>query len=155
MQGWAPEGPWVLTSIVPDGGGITTATFAANEVPRMRDWIEDRQGAQNIYFTVNAVMRPMAIKPKKTDIRGMRAIHVDVDPRAGEDAEAEKDRAVKLLREYDLAPTVIIDSGNGAQGAVRRDADAVLRTPQRQDPGGGDVGREVQHPSPGLCVPLC
>lgn len=116
LQGWAPEGPWVLTSIVPDGGGIDTATFAASDVPQMRDWIEERQGSMNIYFTVNTVIRPMSIKPKKTDIRGMRAIHVDVDPRAGEDIEAERERAVQLLREYKPKPTVIMVSGNGAQG---------------------------------------
>lgn len=116
LQGWCPEGPWMLTSIVPDGGKIDTITFGSGDVVKMRDWIEERQGSMNIYFTVNTVIRPMNIKPKKTDIRGMRAIHVDVDPRVGEDLEAERERALKLLREFKPAPTVIIDSGGGCQG---------------------------------------
>lgn len=116
LQGWAPEGPWVLTSIVPDGGKTDTATFGPASVPQMQDWIEGRQGVQNIYFTVNRTSRAMNIKPKKTDIRAARAVHVDVDPRVGEDPAEEKARALKVLREYKPAPTVIIDSGNGAQG---------------------------------------
>ncbi len=116
LQGWAPEGPWVLTSIVPDGGKTDTATFGPASVPQMQDWIEGRQGVQNIYFTVNRTSRAMNIKPKKTDIRAARAVHVDVDPRVGEDPAEEKARAIKVLREYKPAPTVIIDSGNGAQG---------------------------------------
>lgn len=116
LQGWCEGGPWVLTAISPDGGGIDTITFKSSELPKMRDWIEDRQGVQNLYFTVNPTRGPMNIKPKKSDIRGMRAIHVDVDPRAGEDPAAERERAFKLLREYKPKPTIIIDSGNGAQG---------------------------------------
>jgi P4 family phage/plasmid primase-like protien len=116
LFGWAPEGPWVLTSIVPDGGKTDTATFGPASVPQMQDWIEGRQGVQNIYFTVNRTSRAMNIKPKKTDIRAARAVHVDVDPRVGENPAEEKARAIKVLREYKPAPTVIIDSGNGAQG---------------------------------------
>lgn len=115
LQGWCEGGPWVLTAISPDGGGIDTITFKSSELPKMRDWIEDRQGVQNLYFTVNPTRGPMNIKPKKSDIRGMRAIHVDVDPRAGEDPAAEKERAIQLLRDYKPTPTIIIDSGNGAQ----------------------------------------
>lgn len=116
LQGWAEQGPWVLTAIIPDGGRTTTVTFQPGEQSKMRDWIEERQGRQNIYFTVNPVMRPVSSKPKKTEIRGMHAIHVDVDPRPGEELEAERERALKLLREFEPKPTVIIDSGGGFQG---------------------------------------
>lgn len=116
LQGWCEGGPWVLTAISPDGGGIDTITFKSSELPKMRDWIEDRQGVQNLYFTVNPTRGPMNIKPKKSDIRGMRAIHVDVDPRVGEDVEAERERALNLLREYKPKPTVITVSGGGVQG---------------------------------------
>lgn len=115
LQAWAPEGPWVLTSIVPDGK-TDTATFTPDNAVLMPQWIEARQGRQNIYFTVNPTNGPMNSKPRKSDIRGMRAIHVDVDARAGEDAAAERERAVKLLREYKPAATVIMVSGNGVQG---------------------------------------
>lgn len=110
-----PAPPWVLTSIVPDGK-TDTASFTPDNAVLMPQWIEARQGIQNIYFTVNPTYGPMKVKPKKTDIRGMRAIHVDVDARVGEDPAAERDRAVKLLREYKPAATVIMVSGNGVQG---------------------------------------
>lgn len=117
LEAWRPGGPWVLTSIVPDGK-TTTATFPGTEagVEQMRGWIDRRQGRENIYFTVNRTFGEHESKPKKLHIRAAHALHVDVDPRPGEDPEAEKERAVKLLREYKPAPTVIIDSGGGAQG---------------------------------------
>jgi len=123
LQGWAPEGPWVLTSIVPDGGGITTATFGPATTAQMHQWIDARQGRQNIYFTVNAVFGDVEVKPNKGAISGICAIHVDVDPRPKEDPEAERERAFKLLRAYDPPPTVIIDSGGGAQGFWRLGGD--------------------------------
>jgi hypothetical protein len=116
LLAWSKNGPWVLTSILPDGGKTTTQTFTASQVEEMRGWIEERQGKQNVYFTVNPVIRPIQSKAKKTDIRGMAAIHVDVDPRPGEPLEIERERALKLLREFKPKPTVIIDSGGGFQG---------------------------------------
>ncbi|MEM0988686.1 MAG: primase-helicase family protein, partial [Pseudomonadota bacterium] len=73
-------------------------------------------GRQNIYFTVNPVRHPVNKKPKKEDMRGMAALHVDVDPRAGEELAPERERAERVLREFDPPPTVIIDSGGGFQG---------------------------------------
>lgn len=116
LQAWAPEGPWSLTSIPPDGGKTTTATFQPSDHERVKEWIEERQSRQNMYFSVNPVMKPLNIKAKKTDIRGMAALHVDIDPRAGEELESERARALKLLQEFKPAPTVIIDSGGGYQG---------------------------------------
>lgn len=116
LTAWAPEGPWMLTSIVPESRKTTTVTFQAGEALAMGAWIDERQGKQNIYFTVNPTLRPMSIKPKKTDMLGIAALHVDLDPRVGEDLDAERVRAAKLLREFKPAPTVIIDSGGGFQG---------------------------------------
>lgn len=116
LQAWAPEGPWVLTSIMVDGGRTNTATFQAGDQKHMGEWLEERQGKQNIYFTVNPVTKAVSSKPKKTEIRGMAAIHVDVDPRPGEPLESERERAEKMLREFTPPPTVIIDSGGGFQG---------------------------------------
>ena len=115
LQAWTPEGLWQLTAIVPDGK-ITTVTFRSDQSKEARAWIEERQGRENMYFTVNPVMRSMNIKPKKADMRGMAALHVDIDPRPGEEMEGERTRALKLLREFKPAPTVIIDSGGGYQG---------------------------------------
>lgn len=105
----------MLTSIIPDG--VTdTATFLPDQAAQAHAWISHRLGKQNIYFTVNPVMKSLSIKPKKTDIKGMGAIHVDVDPRAGEPLEQERERALRLLREFNPPPTVIVDSGGGFQG---------------------------------------
>ncbi len=116
LEHWRPGGPWVLTSIVPDGGKTTTRTFHASERLAMRDWIEERQGRENIYFSVNDLSRPVSKKAGKDDVAALRAQHVDVDPRPGEPLDAERRRAEKLLREFNPAPTVIIDSGGGYQG---------------------------------------
>lgn len=126
-------GPWVLTAIPPDGGKTETATFAS--VAQAREWIEERAGKLNIYFTVNPAMRSLSSKAKKTDIRGMRALHVDVDPRAGQDLDAERERAERALRGHQPPPTVIIDSGGGFQGFW------MLEEEQATD---GDPGRAAE-----------
>ncbi|MEM6824443.1 MAG: primase-helicase family protein [Pseudomonadota bacterium] len=117
LMDWCRDGPWVLTSIVPDGG-TTTETFHATDasIAQMRTWIGARLGKQNIYFTVNRTYGDVESKPNKGAIAAIRAVHVDVDPRPGEDVGAERARAVCKLREYHPPPTVIIDSGGGMQG---------------------------------------
>jgi P4 family phage/plasmid primase-like protien len=116
LERWLPGGPWVLTAINPDGGGLEADTFWADDDARLRDWIEARQGVKNVYFMVNRTFRAMRTKASKADVSKTRAYHVDVDPRVGEDAEAERERAFRLLRAYEPPPTVIVDSGGGAQG---------------------------------------
>tara|TARA_R110002124_G_scaffold11974_5_gene56825 strand:- start:5082 stop:7688 length:2607 start_codon:yes stop_codon:yes gene_type:complete len=113
---WCPGGPWVLTSIVPDGR-TTTATFRGTNtgVAAMRDWIDRRQARENIYFTVNTVYGEVESKPNKGAIAAIHAAHVDLDPRPGEPLDAERERAERLLRSYDPAPTVVLDSGGGFQ----------------------------------------
>lgn len=132
LQAWAPEDNWQLTSIIPDGK-IATVTFAPgpDRTKAARTWIDDRQGRENLYFTVNPVLRPMNIKPKKSDMRGMIALHVDIDPRPGEEIESERKRALKLLQEFKPRPTVIIDSGGGYQGFWMLDQEA--RTDGNED----------------------
>lgn len=115
LQAWTPEGFWQLTAIVPDGK-ISTVTFKSDQAAEARKWIDEKQGRENLYFTVNALIKPMNMKAKKEHIRGMVALHVDVDPRPGEDLEAERKRAAKMLQEFKPKPTVIIDSGGGYQG---------------------------------------
>lgn len=132
LQSWCAEGPWVLTSIPSEGGRTTTATFGPTDVPALSKWIEERQGHQNLYFMVNPPTRPLMSKAAKADVRGLYALHVDVDPRAGEDFEAERVRSEKILREFDPPPTVIIDSRGGFQGFWLLDAEVHI---------GGDEAR--------------
>lgn len=115
LQRWFPDSPWVLTSIIPDGK-TDTRTFQPAQAADAARWIEERQGVQNQYFHVNPVRRDLNVKASKEDIARLAWLHVDIDPRAGEDHDQERERALKLLREYKLKPTVIVDSGGGFQG---------------------------------------
>jgi Family of unknown function (DUF5906) len=145
LERWRPGGPWVLTSIVPDGGKTTTRTFGASERLAMRDWIEERQGRENIYFSVNDLSRAVSKKAGKDDVAALRALHVDVDPRPGEPLDAERRRAEKLLREFKPAPTVIIDSGGGYQGFWFGEEPEVLPAPDTPEREGAVKDAELRN----------
>jgi hypothetical protein len=115
LKRWRPEGPWVLTSIVPDGK-TTTQTFTVEKWHDASAWIEERQAVENIYFHVNPTLGPLSNKASKEHMARLSWLHVDLDPRAGEDFTAERERALNLLRKYPKHPTVIVDSGGGFQG---------------------------------------
>jgi len=116
LQAWQEGGPWVLTSIAPDSGRTSTRTFHDGQEQKLRVWIDERQGRQNIYFSVNRLRWDVKKKAKKTDVSQVVALHVDVDPRPGEELGPERERALRMLREFTPPPTVIIDSGGGYQG---------------------------------------
>lgn len=118
LRRWSPDGLWVLTAIIPDGR-TETVTFASAQWQQAAEWIEERQGRRNIYFHVNPVRRPLTSKASKEDIACMAWLHVDIDPRPGEDFAAERERALQALMRHDPRPTVIIDSGGGYQGFWR------------------------------------
>lgn len=118
LKALRPEGPWVLTSIVPDGR-TTTQTFTTAQEKGLVEWIEARQGKENVYYTLNATLRTLASKAKKADIAAAEYLHVDIDPRAGEPLQAERERALRLLTEANPPPTAIIDSGGGYQALWR------------------------------------
>jgi hypothetical protein len=108
----------VLTSIIPDGM-IETATFGPRNFSEASAWIESYQGKRNIYFHVNPVRRALSSKAAKEDVARLSWLHVDIDPRAGEDFEEERARALNLLQTFTPKPTVIVDSGGGYQGFWR------------------------------------
>lgn len=135
LKKWQPEGPWVLTSILPDRGMITTKTFKVEEIAEVEKWIDSYQGVRNIYFTLNSVAAPVNSKPQKSDISEMIALHCDCDPRAGEDFESERERILKKLLEFVPIPT-IIDSGGGFQAIFKLAVPVVLN---------GDVPLAEEH----------
>lgn len=114
LEQWNPNGPWTLTAITPDVEGTQTKTFDISEDARM--WIEARQGKMNMYFAVNPLKYAVTSKAPKEAVAALGAIHVDVDPRDGEDFERERLRMLKALQHITPTPTVIIDSGGGYQG---------------------------------------
>lgn len=115
-----PEGPWVLTAIVPDKGKTTTtATFRPAQEDELRAWLDRHGETHNLYYSVNPTIGDMNKKAERSDIARLAWLHVDVDPRAGEDIAQERKRALGVLRGYDPPPSAIIDSGGGYQGLWR------------------------------------
>jgi hypothetical protein len=117
LQKWLANGPWILTAISLDKKNIETRTFT--ETDKILEWLEIHGSNRNIYFSVNPTIHPVNKKPMREDIKSMDWLHVDVDPRAGEDIEAEQKRALALLQTPPNnipSPTVIVFSGGGYQG---------------------------------------
>lgn len=115
---WGPEGPWVLTAISTDKKSIKTRCFTAEHSAEMEAWIVENNGNRNLYFQVNPSIRNEDVKSARTNIQSLSWLHVDVDPRPGEDLQDERDRALKMLQAppSDVPPpTVIVDSGGGYQ----------------------------------------
>lgn len=113
---------WVLTAIEVDRKGIQTVTFHQDQgkdtEDRLHAWLHASRNC-NIYFHVNPVLRPLTQKANRKDIREVAWLHVDIDPRAGEDLALEQKRALSLLtggvQDIPL-PTVVVFSGGGYQG---------------------------------------
>jgi hypothetical protein len=83
-------------------------------------WSGSAQGFEkNIYFSVGEVARDVEKKAERTDISNVWWLHVDIDPRAGEDIAQEQARALKLLQAPPNLPppTVIVFSGGGYQAS--------------------------------------
>jgi hypothetical protein len=117
-----PEGPWTLTAIPPDRGPTRTATFGPDTEDKAFRWLEQQTSDElNIYFMVNPARTKLTSKAKKEDVEELAWLHVDIDPKKGEDpAEARAD-ALKKLQRFVPPPSLIIDSGGGLQGFWRLD----------------------------------
>lgn len=117
-----PGGPWLLVAISPDKKGApTAATFT--DPARAEAWALAQNQAKNVYFSVNPTSKTMNKKAKKPDIARLEWLHVDVDPRAGEDFVQERARILRMLTvelpEGVPAPSGVIDSGGGFQAFWR------------------------------------
>jgi hypothetical protein len=105
---------FVLTAIPAEGGATTTRTFT--DLEEARQFIiryNDRR--YNIYYTSALCAAAMNSKPRKTDISAACYLHVDVDPGPSETPEQCKARMLAKIKDFQPAPTFIIDSGNGLQ----------------------------------------
>lgn len=129
-----PDGPWMLTAIVPDRKGISTATFMPSEAGQAVAWLKRFGQSHNLYYSVNPPRHRMAKKADKEDIAAVHYLHVDADPRPGEDLKEERERIFGLLTnaaglvERGLPePTAIIFSGGGFNALWK------LRTPLPTD----------------------
>jgi len=122
-----PDERWLLNTIKVGGGvGDLHGTFRAGQEDEVHTFLEKAAEADlNVYFSVNPPSRDMAKKALRTDIARMSFLHVDLDPRTGEDFEAERKRLMGLLTtnlpEGVPAPSAIVDSGGGFWGFWRLD----------------------------------
>lgn len=131
LRAFHGDAPWVLTAI--KDRAVTTRTF--HEEGACRLWLEEKGADHNIYFQVNPVRGDVEKKTAREDIAAMAWLHIDLDPRAGEDLEEEQKRILDSLLHPpgDVPPpTCIIFSGGGYQGFWK------LSTPIPID---GDVAR--------------
>lgn len=111
LKKFRPGGPWVLTSIVPDGR-ITTTTFRHDQLGLMEQWLHSRAGYENIYFQVNATGdKNVTKKTTKADIIAAEWLHVDID--------GDREAAESALKSFQPRPQVVIDSGGGYQAFWR------------------------------------
>jgi hypothetical protein len=119
LQQWKKDGPWILTAITVDRRNINTQTFRESTRDGLFKWLQEYNGQRNIYFHVNPCVKDLTRKAEREDIKEVAWLHIDIDPRVGEDFEAEQQRALNILQNppHQIPkPTVIIFSGGGFQG---------------------------------------
>lgn len=118
LKRFHPGRLWVLTAIQPDHKKIETATFDETAEADLLKWLTVHK-KKNIYFSVAEPMRPLDKKAERADIKAVHWLHVDLDPRAGEDLGEERERILATLKKAVPVPTVIVFSGGGYQGFWR------------------------------------
>ena len=126
LQKFYPEGAWILSSISSKGDKIATITFYPDELDGLKEWVREQQITKcNIYFQVNP-SSGMNLEKKdrrfkkasRQDIAGLKVLHVDLDPRAGEELAVEQDLIRTLAKNPPGGlpdPSVVIWSGGGTQ----------------------------------------
>lgn len=122
LEQFRPGGPWVLTAISPDRTSIETKTFHGGQEAAAETWIKENNGKRNIYFMVNPPTHDLPKKAERGDVAALSWLHLDLDPRPGEDLTRERERALRLLQKPPKnipPPTCIIFSGGGYQGFWR------------------------------------
>ncbi len=110
-----PDGPWNLIAIDPDGKQkLVGKSFTPDQQDIVLAWLT-MHGDRNLYYTLNPIMSMIDTKPNRADIKELAWLHVDLDPRAGEDPAEEKKRIQKLVDVMEPKPTYTVFSGGGYQ----------------------------------------
>lgn len=116
----------VVTGITLDKKSIPTETFGPDDRAKFLKWVAAcGLMPANIYFSVGEPMGAATKKLERTDIKAVHYLHVDLDPRAGEDIAQEQARILALLRDPPGGlppPTGVVYSGGGYQGYWLLDA---------------------------------
>ena len=119
LKTFRPNGAWTLTAIPVDGGKLNTVTFTGEMEEKLEMWLIKNGAAHNIYFSVNPCREAVSKKASREDIQSVEYLHVDVDPRAGEDLGDEQKRILEKIRAFKPTPTCVIFSGGGYQAFWR------------------------------------
>jgi len=108
-----PSGPWVLTSIVPDG---KTRTKTLASLQACEQFVQEEAAERkNIYYSLNPLLRVVSKKASKEDVARVEYLHVDADPRDDESPADFKARMGPLVAQLVKRPALVVDSGNGLQ----------------------------------------
>ncbi len=127
-----PNGPWVLTAILPDPvpGKQPAITITATDFDQVVSFIEKHDGTRNLYYSVNPTRTMMNRKAAKTDIAAIEFALADCDPRDDETPDVAKARYRAAVKATGVPePTAIVDSGNGLQLLWRLDKPIPLPDP--------------------------
>lgn len=120
LQRFHPGRLIVATGITLDKKQLPTDTFGPDEKARFLKWIAACAAMPaNCYFSVGEPLKPVTKKMERAEIKAVHYLHVDVDPRVGEDVASEQARILALLRNPPAPlppPTIIVKSGGGLQG---------------------------------------
>ena len=126
LQQLRPDGPWVLTAIIPDG---PTTTITAHTPEDVNAFFQKYNTERNIYYSVNRTRGDVSKKAAKTDIAQIDFLLADLDPKDGEKSEDAKTRYAARLKAYKYSPTAVVDSGNGLQCLWRLAKPIILGPP--------------------------
>ena len=134
LRTWELEGAWVLTAIPCDGGAPTAATFSSTSEAECREWVSrlnsDRK-PHNIYFQPAELSHALHghRQAKKSDVRTVEWLWVDIDPDVPDDLRLEQARMLLQEKQTEIRdlimgdefpagipqPTVVVFSGGGYQ----------------------------------------
>ncbi|AQZ95764.1 hypothetical protein BVH74_13840 [Halopseudomonas phragmitis] len=118
LQWLRPEGPWLLSYASPEKKVFRPKLFVPGQEAKLAAWLAGN-AENNVYYHLNPTRDGLEKKAAKSDVTAVRFLHVDIDPRAGEDVGEERQRIIGRLT-HNLPkelppPTAIISSGAGAQ----------------------------------------
>jgi Mesyanzhinovviridae DNA primase len=91
-----PNGPWLLTAIIPDG---PTKTITAYDAEDVRQFVRQHDGSKKLYFSVNPTRDAMASKAAKVDIAAVEYLLADLDPKDDERPDEARTRYLSNLQE--------------------------------------------------------
>ncbi len=114
LHGWH-----ALLRINPETGYTSGKTFAPGSWAAIAAYVEQWDGVENLYFSVN---EPKPHSPhkklEKADIALLRAVFVDKDPDKAlpfNEARAELEHFVAHVFKHSMRPSITLDSGGGFQ----------------------------------------